>query len=732
MELASLIRVNNINGCRLCGPHFSIVSKKLALTNHQLLFISDGEDFSLPYKAIDGVRLLDTVAERRYPQSGLNGHTLSLQTKSFCIYELTVLNGNEARALLCSIEALASVDVGLQYPFFYGATFPDAQNKFAAIDSRSDLAEALATEKWRVSRANENYSICSSYACDTIVPTGITDDLIRESAGFRRGGRFPTLVYYHVPRHTALLISSEPVFQSPTSYPAVNLTTTASKSSSVVGSPQHATLGGAPVLSPNSSSAPVPSIGSATGNRCRADEQLLAAILPDRYRGAILDVRDQPNVKKNTSQVVAAESEPNYPQWRRICRSMEAPAQVNTVFRKLIEVCLAPGRSTRSGTSSLGAFTTGALTDSLNALATVAMGPSGAIVPSDSSNGEGASRAFWDSDGDSMDRFPAPEVSSTTVATNPQMAHNMRRIGAWLTVVREALAAAVAGATALDARDAFAQQQLQQEQLILTRNYKDQQVKSARTQKPHAVREEAKLRGSFVLVQSRHGYDRALVVAGLIQVILNPAARTLSGFPALIEHTWIRSGHPFSERYRNACLGPRNQKTQAPIFLLFLDGVWQLWRQYPNAFEFTDELLCFLAQHVYYSEFGTFLGSTPKDREELKVDERTTSLWVYLEQPSVLANFKNPLYCADKDRDTTNYACWPCLAPQALELWREVYLKQQYTELEPIWAKPRQLNRLIKEQFFAELEKTRHLRKLLNSLQQEARSAGLLTKASKT
>lgn len=104
---------------------------------------------------------------------------------------------------------------------------------------------------------------------------------------------------------------------------------------------------------------------------------------------------------------------------------------------------------------------------------------------------------------------------------SPVFSSVSKRFGAWLGLVRESLAAAVTGATALDAMDVFAQQQLQQDQYLLVQNKRGNNVEN--------VNQEAVLRGSYVLVQSSTGRDRALVVAGLIQVILNPEVRTVKG-----------------------------------------------------------------------------------------------------------------------------------------------------------------------------------------------------------
>lgn len=47
---------------------------------------------------------------------------------------------------------------------------------------------------------------------------------------------------------------------------------------------------------------------------------------------------------------------------------------------------------------------------------------------------------------------------------------------------------------------------------------------------------------------------------------------------------------------------------RSPVFLQFLDVLHQLLLQFPAAFEFTDTLLLFLADHLNSCLFGNFLG----------------------------------------------------------------------------------------------------------------------------
>lgn len=65
---------------------------------------------------------------------------------------------------------------------------------------------------------------------------------------------------------------------------------------------------------------------------------------------------------------------------------------------------------------------------------------------------------------------------------------------------------------------------------------------------------------------------------------------------------------------------------QSPLFLMFLDCVWQLLEQYPAAFEFSEMYLTILYDSARISLFGTFLFNCPHQR----VKESTVSIKCYI------------------------------------------------------------------------------------------------------
>lgn len=62
-----------------------------------------------------------------------------------------------------------------------------------------------------------------------------------------------------------------------------------------------------------------------------------------------------------------------------------------------------------------------------------------------------------------------------------------------------------------------------------------------------------------------------------------------------------------------------DHKETAPVFTQLVDAMWQLLRAHPTAFQFSERFLLHLHDHVYSSQFGTFVGNCEKDRVDLKV-----------------------------------------------------------------------------------------------------------------
>lgn len=175
--------------------------------------------------------------------------------------------------------------------------------------------------------------------------------------------------------------------------------------------------------------------------------------------------------------------------------------------------------------------------------------------------------------------------------------------------------------------------------------------------------------GASVLVHGNEGRDITLQVTSLSQVILDPDCRTVRGFEALVEREWIQAGHPFLDRCGKSAFCNVRSRFEAPVFLLFLDCVWQIFSQFPCSFEFNAQFLILLFEHAYASQYGTFLCNDEYSKKNIHMKTKTVSLWSWVNRPEILQSYLNPMY------EPNNSVIWPSVAPQSLELWSGLYMR---------------------------------------------------------
>lgn len=109
------------------------------------------------------------------------------------------------------------------------------------------------------------------------------------------------------------------------------------------------------------------------------------------------------------------------------------------------------------------------------------------------------------------------------------------------------------------------------------------------------------------------------------------------GFQSLIQKEWISLGHPFCSRLGLIADTEMEQVhlqinymmpnvllncdvlPQSPMFLLFLDCVWQLTNQFPDKFEFTETYLTTLWDSCHIGVFDNFLFNSERDRRNAEM-----------------------------------------------------------------------------------------------------------------
>ncbi|KAJ3274633.1 hypothetical protein HDV01_002475 [Terramyces sp. JEL0728] len=238
------------------------------------------------------------------------------------------------------------------------------------------------------------------------------------------------------------------------------------------------------------------------------------------------------------------------------------------------------------------------------------------------------------------------------------------------------------------------------------------------------------LDGTLMIVQSVHvqnehtlvhcsdGWDRTAQLSSLAQVCLDPYYRTIDGFQVLLEKEWISFGHKFQDRcghlsrdsmtteqtpekswqqasksmlgaatklFGNTFNAPLNNSTMSsetstpnnlapkeisPVFLQFLDCMYQIWTQYPTEFEYDQRLLEFLFISAYSCQFGNFLFNNERELRQFtkkpgygvqSIEECTVSLWQYLQAHK--GTYYNAVYTpSDEEKilfpNTNNLKYW--------------------------------------------------------------------------
>ncbi|XP_072287530.1 myotubularin isoform X1 [Pyxicephalus adspersus] len=172
---------------------------------------------------------------------------------------------------------------------------------------------------------------------------------------------------------------------------------------------------------------------------------------------------------------------------------------------------------------------------------------------------------------------------------------------------------------------------------------------------------------SSVVVHCSDGWDRTAQLTSLAMLMLDSYYRTIVGFEVLLQKEWISFGHKFSSRIGH---GDKNHADadRSPIFLQFIDCVWQMSKQFPTAFEFNEHFLITILDHLYSCRFGSFLFNCESVREKEKLRERTQSLWSWVN--SEKSKYINPFYTKELNR-----VLYPVASMRHLELWVNYYIR---------------------------------------------------------
>ncbi|KAJ3433107.1 myotubularin-related [Anaeramoeba flamelloides] len=173
-------------------------------------------------------------------------------------------------------------------------------------------------------------------------------------------------------------------------------------------------------------------------------------------------------------------------------------------------------------------------------------------------------------------------------------------------------------------------------------------------------------KGNPVFVHCSDGWDRTAQICALSELLIDPYYRTIEGFEVLIEKDWLRFGHKFHQRIGHGDSNHEDSQ-RSPIFLQWIECVYQILRQEHTAFEFNEQFLIFILDNLFSAQFGTFLFNKEQERVMNVLNQNTYSLWreIHLN----IDKFKNNLYVP------TNKVLTPSSSTHHLIFWEEYYFK---------------------------------------------------------
>ncbi|XP_011501148.1 PREDICTED: myotubularin-related protein 10-B [Ceratosolen solmsi marchali] len=189
--------------------------------------------------------------------------------------------------------------------------------------------------------------------------------------------------------------------------------------------------------------------------------------------------------------------------------------------------------------------------------------------------------------------------------------------------------------------------------------------------------------GVPVILQEGAGRDVCCIISSLVQLLSDPYFRTITGFQSLLQKEWVAAGHPFCDRLGHL---KNDGSKKSPLFLLYLDCVWQLCQQFPAEFEFTETYLTTLWDTAHISIFETFIFNCERDRIKAATDPNTRlvlrSVWDWREQfnEQDILLFHNPLF-NHPGSSSPSYAkgksafLKPLYKISCLEIWSQCYFR---------------------------------------------------------
>lgn len=185
--------------------------------------------------------------------------------------------------------------------------------------------------------------------------------------------------------------------------------------------------------------------------------------------------------------------------------------------------------------------------------------------------------------------------------------------------------------------------------------------------------------GLSCLIHCSDGWDRTSQVVSLAMLCMDPFYRTITGFALLIEKEWKSAGHMFKTRLGH---GDKNYSddNRSPIFLQWLDCVWQLLQQHPTSFEFNEHFLLRICEETLNCRYGTFMTDNDRESNMYDLQKRSVSLWTHVHDENHFYSYINLYYSphtSESYRYKADKVMFPDSSMKSIRLWGTNYLRNR-------------------------------------------------------
>lgn len=482
-----------------------------------------------------------------------------------------------------------------------GWNFYDPRAEF----KRQGISEKLPDKGWRVTTINKDYSFCDTYPAFMVVPSKVSDNVLKYARGFRSKNRIPVLSYIHPVNNCTITRSSQPLsgLTRKTNVQDEKLVA-ASFSASVPRGSEDDT----PISSQPDISAVGPSLESELSETERYEDELIsgaAAPMFDEKTGKrliygaqqsnlIVDARPTLNAMMNQVQGMGSENMDKYQFARKIFLSIENIHTMRNSLHKLVDALkdadISPLPPNRDMLHSSGWLKHIHNVLDGSAIIVRQIGISHSHVLIHCSDG-------WD------------RTSQLSALAQIMLDPYFRTIDGFITLV---------------------------EKDWLSFGHMFRLRSGPLSSEDWFTTQKDAFAGQKVQPGETDGRNDAF------QNVLSGAKRFFSS----------NNKDDVDEAASSdvADLETTSPRMVSPVFHQFLDCVHQLVRQHPGRFEYNERFLRRLLYHLYSCQYGTFLWNSEKQRRDGRAAERTSSVWDYFLCRK--AEFTNPNYDSTVDDHT--------------------------------------------------------------------------------